>query len=71
MGRDGKRYVVVGANGGGYFGSPSSDDVRLPAEVAHRGPQFRSNLLLSMSVSTCFNSLAASSGSRRRCRTRS
>jgi len=27
MGRDGKQYVVVGANGGGYFGSPSSDEV--------------------------------------------
>ena len=27
MGRDGKQYVVIGANGGGFFGSPSSDDV--------------------------------------------
>ena len=27
MGRDGKQYVVIGANGGGFFGSPSSDEV--------------------------------------------
>ena len=27
MGKDGKQYVVIGANGGGYFGSPSSDEV--------------------------------------------
>ena len=27
MGRDGKQYVVVGANGGGFFGAPSSDEV--------------------------------------------
>lgn len=27
MGRDGKQYVVVGANGGGFFGSPTSDEV--------------------------------------------
>ena len=27
LGRDGKQYVVIGANGGGYFGSPSSDEV--------------------------------------------
>ena len=27
LGRDGKQYVVVGANGGGFFGSPSSDEV--------------------------------------------
>jgi quinoprotein glucose dehydrogenase len=27
MGRDGKQYVVIGANGGGYFGSPTSDEV--------------------------------------------
>jgi quinoprotein glucose dehydrogenase len=27
MGRDGKQYVVIGANGGGYFGSPPSDEV--------------------------------------------
>jgi glucose dehydrogenase len=27
MGRDGKQYVVIGANGGGYFGSPASDEV--------------------------------------------
>jgi glucose dehydrogenase len=27
LGRDGKQYVVVGANGGGFFGSPTSDEV--------------------------------------------
>jgi quinoprotein glucose dehydrogenase len=27
MGRDGKQYVVIGANGGSYFGSPPSDEV--------------------------------------------
>jgi quinoprotein glucose dehydrogenase len=27
MGKDGKQYVVIGANGGGYFGSPTSDEV--------------------------------------------
>ena len=27
MGRDGKQYVVIGANGGGYFGSPTADEV--------------------------------------------
>jgi quinoprotein glucose dehydrogenase len=27
MGRDGRQYVVVGANGGGFFGSPASDEV--------------------------------------------
>jgi len=27
MGRDGRQYVVIGANGGGYFGSPTSDEV--------------------------------------------
>jgi glucose dehydrogenase len=27
MARDGKQYVVIGANGGGFFGSPSSDEV--------------------------------------------
>ncbi len=27
MGRDGKQYVVVGANGGGFFGAPVKDDV--------------------------------------------
>jgi quinoprotein glucose dehydrogenase len=27
MGRDGKQYVVIGATGGGYFGSPMSDEV--------------------------------------------
>jgi quinoprotein glucose dehydrogenase len=27
LGRDGKQYVVIGANGGGFFGSPSSDEV--------------------------------------------
>ena len=27
MGRDGRQYVVVGANGGGFFGAPSSDEV--------------------------------------------
>jgi len=27
MGRDGKQYVVVGANGGGFFGAPTKDDV--------------------------------------------
>ena len=27
MGRDGKQCVVVGANGGGFFGSPTSDEV--------------------------------------------
>jgi quinoprotein glucose dehydrogenase len=27
MGRDGKQYVVIGANGGGFFGSPTSDEV--------------------------------------------
>jgi glucose dehydrogenase len=26
-GRDGKQYVVIGANGGSFFGSPSSDEV--------------------------------------------
>lgn len=27
LGRDGKQYVVVGANGGSFFGSPPSDEV--------------------------------------------
>jgi glucose dehydrogenase len=27
MGRDGKQYVVIGATGGGYFGSPTSDEL--------------------------------------------
>ena len=27
MGRDGKQYVVVGATGGSFFGSPTSDQV--------------------------------------------
>jgi hypothetical protein len=27
LGRDGKQYVVVGANGGGFFRAPSSDEV--------------------------------------------
>ena len=27
LGRDGKQYVVIGANGGSFFGSPSSDEV--------------------------------------------
>ena len=27
MGRDGKQYVVVGANGGGFFGAPTGDPV--------------------------------------------
>jgi quinoprotein glucose dehydrogenase len=27
MGRDGKQYVVVGANGGGFFGAPEGDEV--------------------------------------------
>jgi quinoprotein glucose dehydrogenase len=27
MGRDGKQYVVIGANGGSFFGSPASDEV--------------------------------------------
>ena len=27
LGRDGKQYVVIGANGGGFFGSPTSDEV--------------------------------------------
>jgi len=27
MGRDGKQYVVIGANGGSFFGSPPSDEV--------------------------------------------
>jgi quinoprotein glucose dehydrogenase len=27
MGRDGRQYIVVGANGGGFFGSPPSDEV--------------------------------------------
>ncbi len=27
MGRDGKQYLVIGANGGGFFGAPSSDEV--------------------------------------------
>jgi quinoprotein glucose dehydrogenase len=27
MGRDGKQYVVIGANGGGYFGAPTGDEV--------------------------------------------
>ena len=33
MGRDGKQYVVVGANGGGFFGAPASDEV-----IAYRLP---------------------------------
>jgi quinoprotein glucose dehydrogenase len=33
MGRDGKQYVVIGANGGGFFGSPTSDEV-----IAYRLP---------------------------------
>ena len=27
QGRDGKQYVVIGANGGGYFGAPTGDAV--------------------------------------------
>jgi quinoprotein glucose dehydrogenase len=27
LGRDGKQYVVIGANGGGFFGAPTADDV--------------------------------------------
>jgi glucose dehydrogenase len=27
LGRDGRQYVVVGATGGGYFGSPTADEV--------------------------------------------
>ena len=27
MGRNGKQYVVIGANGGGFFGAPVSDEV--------------------------------------------
>jgi len=27
MGRDGRQYVAIGANGGGFFGSPTSDEV--------------------------------------------
>ena len=27
LGRDGKQYVVIGANGGGFFGAPASDEV--------------------------------------------
>jgi glucose dehydrogenase len=27
MGRDGRQYVVIGANGGSFFGSPTSDEV--------------------------------------------
>jgi quinoprotein glucose dehydrogenase len=27
MGRDGKQYVVIGANGGGFFGAPSNDEI--------------------------------------------
>ena len=27
MGRDGKQYVVIGANGGGFFGAPTNDEV--------------------------------------------
>jgi len=27
LGRDGKQYLVIGANGGGFFGAPTSDDV--------------------------------------------
>jgi glucose dehydrogenase len=27
MGRDGKQYVVIGANGGGFFGAPTGDEV--------------------------------------------
>jgi glucose dehydrogenase len=27
MGKDGRQYVVIGANGGGFFGSPTSDEV--------------------------------------------
>jgi quinoprotein glucose dehydrogenase len=33
MGRDGKQYVVVGANGGGFFGAPVGDEV-----IAYRLP---------------------------------
>jgi quinoprotein glucose dehydrogenase len=33
LGRDGRQYVVVGANGGSFFGSPSSDEV-----IAYRLP---------------------------------
>jgi glucose dehydrogenase len=27
MGHDGRQYVVIGANGGGFLGAPSGDDV--------------------------------------------
>ena len=27
LGKDGKQYVVIGANGGGYFGAPTGDAV--------------------------------------------
>ena len=27
LGRDGKQYVVIGANGGGFFGAPTGDSV--------------------------------------------
>ena len=27
QGRDGKQYVVIGANGGGFFGAPTGDDI--------------------------------------------
>ena len=27
LGRDGRQYVVIGANGGGFFGAPAFDDV--------------------------------------------
>jgi len=33
LGRDGKQYVVIGANGGGFFGAPTSDEV-----IAYRLP---------------------------------
>ncbi len=33
LARDGKQYVVIGANGGGYFGAPSGDEV-----IAYRLP---------------------------------
>jgi len=33
LGRDGKQYVVIGANGGGFFGAPTGDEV-----IAYRLP---------------------------------
>jgi glucose dehydrogenase len=36
MGRDGRQYVVIGANGGGFFRAPTGDEV-----IAYRLPSGR------------------------------